>query len=106
TPPENFDALAYMLDSFQAIPDQWDVDVLLTISLEAARERVPRTLASIVQDRDHKERVRLRSSVRDLDMLARLLIGLDCPVSVLRPPELRHVFLHISEQVAGFATAE
>ena len=49
------------------------------------------------------ERVRLRASINDLDALARVLIGLGCPLEIVNPPELRATFRRIAREVARIA---
>lgn len=98
--PPDFDAFAYMLMSFEAIPDEWDIDVLLVTSLEAARNRIPRSLATLVQAGD---KVRLRASIRDLSDMALIIIRLGCPFTVLHPPELRTELRHIADSVHQWA---
>lgn len=95
-PPAGFDALNYMLASFEAIPDRWNIDVLLEMPLEAARQKMPRPLATIVQE---GERVRLRASMPDLDEMARLLLTLGCPLTVVEPQELRDAFLRLANAI-------
>jgi predicted DNA-binding transcriptional regulator YafY len=98
--PDDFDALDFMLGSFSAIPDRWDIDVLLSMPLEEARRRIPRPLATLVQE---QERVRLHASMPDLDEFARMLIALGCPMSILNPPELREAFLAIADEIRRVA---
>lgn len=100
TPPLDFDALAYMLASFEAIPDRWQIEVLLKMSLEDARRRVPRELATLTQAGDQ---VRLQSSMPDLDEMARWMIGLGCPITIINPPELRDAFLKIAAEITQMA---
>jgi predicted DNA-binding transcriptional regulator YafY len=95
-PPPTFDILDYLLTSFEAIADQWNVEVLLNLPLEEAHRRIPRTYATLVQDGDQ---VRLRSSVGDLHEMARILIGLGCTVTILQPPELCSAFLDIAAAI-------
>jgi predicted DNA-binding transcriptional regulator YafY len=102
TPPPDFDALAYMLASFEAIPDRWQIEVLLKMSLDAARQRVPRELATLTQAGDQ---VRLQSSMPDLDEMARWMIGLGCPLTIINPPELREAFLKIAAEITQIALA-
>jgi predicted DNA-binding transcriptional regulator YafY len=99
-PPPDFDALGYMLDSFQAIPDRWDIEVILEMPIEEARRRLPREMASLEQQ---GERVRMRASMPDLDEMARSLIALGCPLTIVEPPELRAAFLKLSAQIAEIA---
>jgi predicted DNA-binding transcriptional regulator YafY len=100
TPLLAFDTLGYMLKSFEAIPDRWNIDVRLAMPLEEARRRIPRTLATLEQEGDH---VRLRASIFDLDDMARQLIALACPMVIMQPVELRAVFLKIAEEIAQIA---
>lgn len=98
--PDNFDGLAYMLSSFEAIPDRWNIDVLLTLPIDVARQRIPREMATLVQEGD---RVRLRSSLHDLDLCARFLIGLGCPITIIAPTELRGAFLSLAATLTQIA---
>jgi predicted DNA-binding transcriptional regulator YafY len=102
-PPADFDALDYMLSSFQAIPDRWTVDVLLEVPLEAARLVIPRSLAPLVQT---AHGVRLRASIRDLNHMARTLIALGCPMKAINPPELRSELLNIAARITEFAGSD
>ena len=98
--PHGFDGLAYMLDSFAAIPDRWDIEVLLTMPIEAAQQHIPRETATLVQEAD---KVRLHSSMPDLDYVARLLIRLGCPMTIIAPDELRTKFLEIAAELTQIA---
>jgi len=100
TPPDDFDALEYMLESFQAIPDRWDIEVLLDMPLEEARRRIPRGMASLEAV---GERVRLRTSMPDLDEFARTLMALGCHLTIVEPPELRTAFLDLAEEMTRIA---
>jgi predicted DNA-binding transcriptional regulator YafY len=99
-PPADFDALAYMLDSFQAIKDRWDIEVLLDMPIDQARRRIPQELASL---KPVGERVRLRASMPDLDEMARRLVALGCPLTIIEPPELRAAFLKLSAEIREIA---
>ncbi len=99
-PPEAFDTVAYMLGSFEAIPDRWDVEVLLEMPLDEARRRVAREWATLTQE---PHGVRLQASLADLDETARVLLSLGCPMIVYRPPELRAAFMSLAETAAQIA---
>jgi len=96
--PPSFDILDYLLTSFEAIPDQWNVEVLLDMPLQDAFRRIPPAYATLVQDGDL---VRMKSSIRDLHHTARILIGLGCHVTILEPPELRSAFLDIASTISA-----
>jgi predicted DNA-binding transcriptional regulator YafY len=100
TSPSDFDALGYMLDSFQTIPDRWDIEVLLDMPLDEARRHLPRELASLEQQ---GEQVRMRASMPDLDEMARRLVALGCPLTIVGPPELRAAFVKLSAEIAEIA---
>jgi|FLYN01.1.fsa_nt_gi predicted DNA-binding transcriptional regulator YafY len=96
TPPPDFDALGYMLDSFQAIPDTWDIEVLLDMPLDEVRRRIPRAIAALEPE---GERVRLRSSMPNLDEFARTLLMLGCSLTIIQPPELRTAFENLAQEI-------
>ena len=85
TPPANFDCLAYMLQTFAAIPSRWLTEVLLQASLEHIREAVPATFATLEET---PAGILLRAYDDDLQHTARFLVSLGCPFRVLQPPEL------------------
>lgn len=99
TPPQQFDALDYLLSSFEAIPDRWQIDVLLDLPLEEARRRIPRALASLAAE---GEQTRLRASMPDLDEVARTLAALGCRVTVIAPDELRGAFTRLADVIRTF----
>lgn len=83
--PEGFDALGFALGAFAAIPDTWLVEVVLRTALESVRWSVPPSFATLAETPGG---ILLRAYDRDLDHMARFLIGLDCPLRVRQPPEL------------------
>ncbi len=85
TPPANFDCLAYMLQTFAALPSRWLAEVLLQASLERIREAVPATFATLEET---PAGILLRAYDDDLQHTARFLVSLGCPFRVLQPPEL------------------
>jgi predicted DNA-binding transcriptional regulator YafY len=85
TLPANFDCLAYMLQTFAAIPSRWLAEVLLQASLEHIREAVPATFATLEET---PAGILLRAYDDDLQHTARFLVSLGCPFRVLQPPEL------------------
>ncbi len=85
TPPANFDCLAYMLQTFAALPSRWLAEVLLQASLERIREAVSATFATLEET---PAGILLRAYDDDLQHTARFLVSLGCPFRVLQPPEL------------------
>lgn len=84
-PPENFDCLAYMIQTFAALPSRWLAEVLLQTSLEHIRDAVPATFATLEET---PEGILLRAYDDDLSHTARFLVSLGCPFRVVQPPEL------------------
>lgn len=85
-PPDGFDAVEQVSRSLARVPYEWKVEVLLRITVEEAAERLPATLADLVES---PHGTLLRMQVNSLDWMARLLAGLDCGFTVRRPDELR-----------------
>jgi predicted DNA-binding transcriptional regulator YafY len=86
TPPEGFDAVAYISRSLARTPWRHEVEVLLDLTLDEARRRLPATLAELVET-DGGTLLRMR--VGSLDWMARILAGLDCSFTIHEPEELR-----------------
>ncbi|MEO8394055.1 MAG: YafY family protein [Chloroflexota bacterium] len=101
-PPEHFDSLAYLLQSFALIPDRWEVEVILKTTLDSARRAIPAGLGVLEA---HRDGVRLCTSIASLDWMARYLVGLGFRVLVCQPPELRAAFEQLAVEIASFAAA-
>lgn len=99
-PPPPFDLVEYVRNSFAAIPDRWNVEVVLDLSPAEARRRTPPGLAML---EPHEDGVLLRSSIHDLDWMARMLVGLSCRIVVLEPLELRAAFRRLARELFGLA---
>ena len=85
-PPDGFDAVAEVSRSLARVPWNWEVEVLLTLPLDEAAQRIPATLAELIEAEDG---TLLRMRVGSLNWMAGILAGLDCPFSIRRPNELR-----------------
>jgi predicted DNA-binding transcriptional regulator YafY len=102
-PPQEFDALNYLLTKIATVPYMWLVEVLLKTSLSDAKNRVSRATGIL---EEVEGGVLLRLGAEDLKWAARFLVGLNCPLVVLHPPELRdelrqlaHSILEMSENL-------
>ena len=98
--PEGFDAVAYVSTSLARVPWRWEVEVLLELPVDEAVQRVPATLAELV-DEDGKTVLRMR--VGSLDWMATILAGLGCGFSIRRPDELRTSVRELAERLARSA---
>lgn len=99
-PPEGFDAVAHVSRSLARVPWPWKVEVLLDLPLAEAAERIPATLAELV---DTADGTLLRMRVSSLDWMARLLAGLDCRFTIQRPNELRVSVQALAERLSQSA---
>jgi predicted DNA-binding transcriptional regulator YafY len=98
--PEGFNALQYLWDSIANVPNIWRIEVLLLTTWEDARTRVPPDAAVLQQV---KEGVMLRCYTGGLGWMARFLVGLDCSLKVLNPPELRTELRQLAESIVEMA---
>jgi predicted DNA-binding transcriptional regulator YafY len=100
--PSGFDSRAHLLETIARIADVWDVSVLLDLKLAEAQRLVPAGLALLEPAEPY---VRLRASIDDLDMIARMLASLGCALIVERPEQLREALRALSDQLRRAADA-
>jgi len=100
TRPTDFDCLAYVTRSIALTPAGWLVDVLLETTLEEAQHMVPPALATLEQAPNG---VVLRCYTNNLDWIAHLLAGLDCPLVIRQPAELREALQRLAERISEMA---
>jgi predicted DNA-binding transcriptional regulator YafY len=85
-PPDSFDAVAEVSRSLARVPWNWEVEVLLALPLNDAAQRIPATLAELIEADDG---TLLRMRVGSLDWMAGVLAGLECSFAIRQPDELR-----------------
>lgn len=100
--PVDFQILDYMLESFSAIPDTWNVEVLLHISLEDAHRKVPASLATLTLEQ-HAQGVVLSASINSLEWMVRFLAGLGCPFTIRQPIELKGALQELAAELIQMA---
>lgn len=100
TRPPEFNSLAYVIESLATAPWGWQAEVLLETTLEDARRRIPNDSALLDQVPNG---VRMRVHVDRLDWLAAMLLTLECPLVVQRPPELRDALRRLAATAAELA---
>ena len=106
TPPPNFDALAVVQASIAQAPRAWNIEVVLRTSMDQARWRIPRLMATL---EPVDGGVRWHGHADDLDWIARELIRFGFPVYVRHPEELKDAFRRAGEEAirtAAFAGDE
>ncbi|HWB36082.1 MAG TPA: YafY family protein [Rugosimonospora sp.] len=96
--PDGFDALAHVTRSLARVPWPHEVEVLLEMPLDEARQRIPATLADLAEARGATA---LRMRVSDLDWAASYLAGLGCGFTVRHPEELRASVRALAARLAG-----
>lgn len=104
TPPENFDALAYVHRSLALSPACWDIEVRLSLPLAEAATLVPPVFADLAPDTcDPEGHTCLCCTANDLDFVARQLMNLCCDIEVVAPPELADAFAGLAERATRIA---
>jgi predicted DNA-binding transcriptional regulator YafY len=100
SPPDGFEAVAYISRSLARTPWAHEVEVLLDLALEDALRRLPATLAELSEVEGG---TLLRMRVGSLDWTARILAGLGCGFTVRAPDELRVSVRGLAERLAASA---
>lgn len=103
TRPAGFDSLNHVERAIASTPGTWTVEVLLDTTLERARRRVSPALATLTEA---PSGVVLRCYAESLDWTAYILMGLDCPLVVRHPPELRDALRRLAARTNAAAGAE
>lgn len=99
-PPENFDALSFLLDSIARMPGTWHVEVLLRTTMAEARILIPNDMAILEQADDG---VWMRCYSNRLDWIARFLAALRCPIQIMQPPQLRDEMRRLADSIRALA---
>lgn len=102
SPPTDFPILEYIVQSFAAIPDTWNVEVLLLTSLEDVERKIPPGLATL-EPVQLTRGIRLSASINDLTWMARFLISLGCPFIIQQPTELRSALQQLAYEMLQMA---
>jgi len=85
-----------VLNSLASIPGPYETVILLQTTLEHAQQAIPSVVGALeVTD----EGIVLRRAVRQLEWMAYFLLGLDFPVIVKEPEELREVIRRIARSL-------
>ena len=100
TPPLDFDCLEYITRSLPMVPAKWLVDVLLETTMEQAQEMVPPATVMLEQE---EQGIALRAYTSNLDWIAYMLAGLNCPLLIRNPPELRDAMRRLAENIKEMA---
>jgi predicted DNA-binding transcriptional regulator YafY len=100
-PPDGFDPVAHVSRSLAQVPWPWEIEVLLDLRVDQAAQRLPGTLAELL---DADGRTLLRMRVSSLDWMAGILAGLGCDFTIERPEELRASVEGLASRLARLAS--
>lgn len=101
-PPAGFDVYQYVMASIATVPGAWTVEVLLHAPLEEVRRYIPSDLAVLEATPDGTS-VHLRAWADGLDWMARFLMGLNLPMVILQPPELKDALRRLAQSILRIA---
>jgi predicted DNA-binding transcriptional regulator YafY len=85
TQPKSFDPLSFIERSLANTPRQYRVEILLRVSLEEARAKVPTALGQLTEV---DTGILMVGHVDSLSWLAQMLLSWSIPLTILSPPEL------------------
>lgn len=94
--PQNFDVVGFVMRSLANSPADWQVEIILHTDLQSAQERIPADLAII---EEHDDGLHMICRIQELGWLARFLAGLQFPITIINPPELREELKNHAEQL-------
>jgi predicted DNA-binding transcriptional regulator YafY len=98
--PAPVDALAAVERSIALVPWDWEFQVVVRLSPEVVSQRLAPTIAVRLP---HPRGTLLQGFAKDLAPLAYALAGLDCPIEVIEPPELRAAMLDLASRIRANA---
>jgi predicted DNA-binding transcriptional regulator YafY len=102
TRPIDFDPAAYLTSALADAPATYTLDVLLGLPLMEAQRRIEPVLVMLEETR---EGVVLRGATSELRWWAHLLAGLNCPLTIRQPPELREALRQLGHDIVALADA-
>jgi predicted DNA-binding transcriptional regulator YafY len=98
--PLDFNCAEYVIESLATAQYGWPIEVLLELSLSAARQRIAPDMGTLEETR---RGVLFRTQADALDYMARFLVQLDCPFRIEHPPELRDAVRKLAKQISRYA---
>jgi predicted DNA-binding transcriptional regulator YafY len=84
--PDEFDALAHVINSLALMPGTEQIEVLMETTMERARQVLPPILGTL---EPAENGVMFRRAAIELEWTAHILLNLDFPIHVLKPAALR-----------------
>ena len=99
---EAFDSQAYAVARLGTSTTGWQIEVLFQATLQAVQQKIPAAYGSLTVT---PAGVAFTCQTDDLLYMARYLIALNLPFAIQQPPELRHAFVQLAEQMTQIASA-
>jgi predicted DNA-binding transcriptional regulator YafY len=94
--PTAVDALGVVERSIALVPWRWEFQVIARLAPEEVSQRLAPTIAIRLP---HAHGTLLHGFAKDLAPLAYTLAGLDCPIEIIEPPELRAAMLELASRI-------
>lgn len=100
TPPDDFDALQYVLESIASAPGAYEVEVLLDTDIETARNAIAPEYGLLEA---RPEGVLFRRRTPWITWIIYMLMELEFPILSINPPELREMLRATAEKLRRIA---
>jgi predicted DNA-binding transcriptional regulator YafY len=97
---DDFDCEEFIRKHLITVPAVWQVEVEFQATLYAVQQKIPAYHGKLTET---PSGVFFQTHHNHLLALARYLISLDLPFTILNPPELREAFLQLAEEVVHIA---
>jgi predicted DNA-binding transcriptional regulator YafY len=91
--PPDFDVLDYVLNSVASMPGTEQIEVVLETTMERAQQIIPPIMGTLEAS---EKGIVFRRSASQLEWIAHVLLGLEFPVHVRQPVELRDMIRQIA----------
>jgi predicted DNA-binding transcriptional regulator YafY len=103
-PPDDFDALEYLLHSFASQSTHWKVQVMLQAPMTFLQTRVTQDVAALEQV-EGGVLMTVYTERDSLDWCARYLVNLNCPFQIIQPPEMYDALRRLADRILQIAEA-
>ncbi len=101
--PADFDAHAYLRQTLPFVPLPYRIEVWLDLPLAVARHATPPWRTELCE---HEGGTLLRGTREHLGEIAAMLLGLNCELRIISPPELRDTMRSLAERALRAASGD
>jgi len=99
---DDFDCHAFVVERLATIPATWAIEIEFQAELHIVQQRIPATYGPLLPT---PTGILLQTHHCHLPSMARYLVSLDLPFTILNPPELRDALLQLAQTMMHIATA-